>query len=171
MQDAKQDRQVIHPWVAEGHQKIRAGVSFLDNGVDWKRLSDAAQATEELGYDSIWVPDHPIILPDCWGQEEFYLDYWIKLLFGFLDLICTSGNRFASQIPPAKAREHVSRQTVPPYSILKSVKLISEKERKCSMKNNKIILNHIVIDLFLGTKPQTERSTILADYHKTTSQC
>ena len=39
------------------------------------------------------------------------------------------------------------------------------------MKNNTIILNHIVIDLFLGTKPQTEGSTILADrYHKTSSQ-
>lgn len=68
MQDAKQDRQVIHPWVAEGLQKIRAGVSFMNNGADWKQLSDAAQASEDLGYDSIWVPDHPIILPDCWGQ-------------------------------------------------------------------------------------------------------
>lgn len=68
MQDAKQDGQVIHPWVAEGRHKIRAGVSFLDNGVDWQRFADAAQASEELGYDSIWVPDHPIILPDCWAQ-------------------------------------------------------------------------------------------------------
>ena len=40
------------------------------------------------------------------------------------------------------------------------------------MKNNTIILNHIVIDLFLGTKPQTESSTILADrYRKTSSHC
>ena len=68
MQEAKQDRKVIHPWVAAGLQKVRAGVSFLDNGVDWPQFADAVQATEELGYDSIWIPDHPIILPDCWGQ-------------------------------------------------------------------------------------------------------
>lgn len=69
MQEAKQGRQqVIHPWVADGLQKIRAGVTFLDNGIDWKRFSDEVQATEELDYDSIWVPDHPYLLPDCWGQ-------------------------------------------------------------------------------------------------------
>ncbi len=68
LQEATQDKPVIHPWVAEGLQKIRAGVSFLDNGVDWQRFSDGVQATEDLGYDSIWVPDHPIILPDCWAQ-------------------------------------------------------------------------------------------------------
>jgi alkanesulfonate monooxygenase SsuD/methylene tetrahydromethanopterin reductase-like flavin-dependent oxidoreductase (luciferase family) len=68
MQDAAPNKQAIHPWVAEGLQKIRVGIHFLDNGVDWKRFSDAAQAAEELGYDSIWVPDHPALLPDCWGQ-------------------------------------------------------------------------------------------------------
>lgn len=64
MQEAKQ----IHPWVAESQKGHRAGVTFLDTGMDWKRFTDEAQAATDLGYDSIWIPDHPIILPDCWGQ-------------------------------------------------------------------------------------------------------
>jgi alkanesulfonate monooxygenase SsuD/methylene tetrahydromethanopterin reductase-like flavin-dependent oxidoreductase (luciferase family) len=66
MQGTSMDTQDIHPWVAEGLQKIRVGVSFLGSGIDWKQFYDGVQAAEELGYDSIWVPDHPIILPDCW---------------------------------------------------------------------------------------------------------
>src|SRR5579875_2447989 len=66
MQGTEKDTQVIHPWVAEGLQKVRVGVSFLGSGADWKEFYDNAQAAEELGYDSIWVPDHPTIAPDCW---------------------------------------------------------------------------------------------------------
>lgn len=68
MQEAQQDQQVIHPWVQEGLQQIRAGVGFLDAGIDWHQSSDYAQAAEELGYDSIWVPDHPLLMPDCWAH-------------------------------------------------------------------------------------------------------
>lgn len=39
------------------------------------------------------------------------------------------------------------------------------------MKNNTMILNHIVIALALRTNPQTDRSTILANtYHERVSQ-
>ncbi|HEY0755701.1 MAG TPA: LLM class flavin-dependent oxidoreductase [Ktedonobacteraceae bacterium] len=68
MQAAQQDQHVIHPWVQEGLQQLRAGVGFLDTGIDWHRTTEYAQAAEELGYDSIWVPDHPLLMPDCWAH-------------------------------------------------------------------------------------------------------
>lgn len=68
MQAAQQDQHVIHPWVQEGLQQLRAGVGFLDTGIDWHRTTEYVQAAEELGYDSIWVPDHPLLMPDCWAH-------------------------------------------------------------------------------------------------------
>ena len=68
MQAAQQDLQAIHPWVQEGLQQIRAGVIFLGTGIDWHQTSHYAQVAEELGYDSFWVPDHPLLMPDCWAQ-------------------------------------------------------------------------------------------------------
>ena len=60
------ERQTIHPWVVEGFQKVRAGVCLLDPCVDWKQYYNAVQAVEELGFDSLWVTDHPMIAADCW---------------------------------------------------------------------------------------------------------
>lgn len=59
MQEAEKDTQRIHPWVAEGLQKVRAGISFggLERG--WKLFHDTIQQAENLGYDSYWFPDHP----------------------------------------------------------------------------------------------------------------
>lgn len=68
MQTAQQDQHVIHPWVQEGLQQLRAGVGFFDTGIDWHQTTEYAQAAEELGYDSIWVPDHPLLMPDCWAH-------------------------------------------------------------------------------------------------------
>lgn len=66
MQRADKEMQVVHPWVAEGSQKIRVGVSFLGPCTDWKQYSRWVQTAEELGFDSYWLPDHPAILSDCW---------------------------------------------------------------------------------------------------------
>src|SRR5690242_19571591 len=68
MQAARQDHHDIHPWVQEGLQQLRAGVGFLDTGIDWHRTREYVQAAEELGYDSLWVPDHPLLMPDCWAH-------------------------------------------------------------------------------------------------------
>ena len=68
MQEAQQDQQAIHPWVQEGLQRVHAGIGFFDGGIDWQRTAENAQMVEELGYDSLWVPDHPLLLPDCWAQ-------------------------------------------------------------------------------------------------------
>lgn len=50
-----------HPWVAEGAQRVRFGIetSVLP---DWGATRDFAQTVEGLGFDSLWIPDHPTIL-------------------------------------------------------------------------------------------------------------
>jgi alkanesulfonate monooxygenase SsuD/methylene tetrahydromethanopterin reductase-like flavin-dependent oxidoreductase (luciferase family) len=56
----------IHPWVAEGRQRVRFG---LYNGprADWAALRAWAQHAETLGFDSLWIADHTMHSPaDCW---------------------------------------------------------------------------------------------------------
>lgn len=66
MQEAKKDVQVAHPWVADGLRKVRVGVTFLDSCADWAQYHDCVQLAEGLGFDSIWVSDHPMLGVDCW---------------------------------------------------------------------------------------------------------
>lgn len=65
MQEAEKDTQRIHPWIAEGFQKIRAGVSIM-GGIEggWKDYHDKILLAEKLGFDSYWIPDHPTFSPD-----------------------------------------------------------------------------------------------------------
>jgi alkanesulfonate monooxygenase SsuD/methylene tetrahydromethanopterin reductase-like flavin-dependent oxidoreductase (luciferase family) len=57
---------VAHPWVAEGARRVRFGLY----GVlppDWSRSLEWVQLAEELGFDSVWLADHPIVHGrDCW---------------------------------------------------------------------------------------------------------
>ena len=64
MQEAEKDTPLIHPWVAEGHQKVRAGISILDAEGNWERFHDTIQLAEKLGFDSYWIPDHPTFTYD-----------------------------------------------------------------------------------------------------------
>lgn len=54
-----------HPWVEIGRQSVRFGIVGGPRG-DWPALRDFVQMAEELGFDSYWRPDHPLLLPDCW---------------------------------------------------------------------------------------------------------
>jgi alkanesulfonate monooxygenase SsuD/methylene tetrahydromethanopterin reductase-like flavin-dependent oxidoreductase (luciferase family) len=57
---------VAHPWVAEGARRVRFG---LYGGLtpDWPRSLEWVQLAEELGFDSFWLPDHPVAHgQDCW---------------------------------------------------------------------------------------------------------
>ena len=54
-----------HPWVSAGRQAVRFGIVGGPSG-DWPALRDFVQMAEELGFDSYWRPDHPLLLPDCW---------------------------------------------------------------------------------------------------------
>ena len=58
------DRQV-HPWVAEGRQRVRFAIVsvFLS---EWKEILAFAQRAERLGFDAYWANDHPNRSLDTW---------------------------------------------------------------------------------------------------------
>jgi alkanesulfonate monooxygenase SsuD/methylene tetrahydromethanopterin reductase-like flavin-dependent oxidoreductase (luciferase family) len=56
----------IHPWVESGQQTVRFGLVGGPRG-DWPLLRDFVQMAEDLGFDSYWRPDHPLLIPDCWA--------------------------------------------------------------------------------------------------------
>jgi alkanesulfonate monooxygenase SsuD/methylene tetrahydromethanopterin reductase-like flavin-dependent oxidoreductase (luciferase family) len=50
-----------HPWVAESARGVRFGVQTAPLP-DWPATRDMVQAVEALGFDSLWLPDHPMVL-------------------------------------------------------------------------------------------------------------
>ncbi|HLW47856.1 MAG TPA: LLM class flavin-dependent oxidoreductase [bacterium] len=63
-----------HPWVREGAGKIRFGVRVTARAaeVDWPTRRALARAADALGFDSLWVPDHPAFLTDPWTALAAY---------------------------------------------------------------------------------------------------
>jgi alkanesulfonate monooxygenase SsuD/methylene tetrahydromethanopterin reductase-like flavin-dependent oxidoreductase (luciferase family) len=59
------DANTTHPWVVEGAGKLRFGVQ-TSLASDWPVTRDFSQAAEALGFDSIWIADHPLIGCDAW---------------------------------------------------------------------------------------------------------
>jgi alkanesulfonate monooxygenase SsuD/methylene tetrahydromethanopterin reductase-like flavin-dependent oxidoreductase (luciferase family) len=56
----------VHPWVAEGARRVRFGLYNGPRG-DWPSLRAWAARAEALGFDSLWIADHPLLSPaDCW---------------------------------------------------------------------------------------------------------
>jgi len=51
----------IHPWVAAGAEGVRFGIEFAPLP-DWGATRAFAQTVEGLGFDSLWIPDHPGVL-------------------------------------------------------------------------------------------------------------
>ncbi len=51
----------IHPWVAAGQERVRFGIEFAPPP-DWGATRAFAQMAEDLGFDSLWIPDHPGML-------------------------------------------------------------------------------------------------------------
>ena len=63
----KHELQTAHPWVERCRQTPRFGVLLLDPFHDWKSAIQTAQFIETLGYDSLWIQDHPGTgCADCW---------------------------------------------------------------------------------------------------------
>jgi alkanesulfonate monooxygenase SsuD/methylene tetrahydromethanopterin reductase-like flavin-dependent oxidoreductase (luciferase family) len=56
----------VHPWVAEGKGRVRVGVFGGPSHSDRSAYVDWVQAVEELGFDALWIGDHPFRGPDCW---------------------------------------------------------------------------------------------------------
>jgi alkanesulfonate monooxygenase SsuD/methylene tetrahydromethanopterin reductase-like flavin-dependent oxidoreductase (luciferase family) len=63
-----------HPWVAEGHGRVRLGVGVTARAaeVDGATRLAFARAGDELGLDSLWAPDHPMFITDCWSALAAY---------------------------------------------------------------------------------------------------
>ncbi len=55
----------VHPWVAENTSRVGFGLMIGALG-DWSRVRETAQMAEELGFDSLWLPDHPLQGWDSW---------------------------------------------------------------------------------------------------------
>lgn len=54
----------LHPWVQAGQGRIRFG---LGGGPAWPDLAALARLAAELGFDSLWLTDHPARnKADCW---------------------------------------------------------------------------------------------------------
>src|SRR5215208_8501718 len=51
----------VHPWVSAGSDRLRVGIEFAPQP-DWGATRDFAQTAEGLGFDSLWIPDHPGVL-------------------------------------------------------------------------------------------------------------
>ena len=63
-----------HPWVAEGRGRVRLGVGVTTRAaeVDGATRLAFARAGDEFGLDSLWVPDHPMFITDCWTALAAY---------------------------------------------------------------------------------------------------
>jgi alkanesulfonate monooxygenase SsuD/methylene tetrahydromethanopterin reductase-like flavin-dependent oxidoreductase (luciferase family) len=49
-----------HPWAAEGTRRVRFGVITAVPS-DWAATRDIAQTVEALGFDALFLPNHPLI--------------------------------------------------------------------------------------------------------------
>ena len=49
-----------HPWVAEGATRVRFGIESTPLP-DWGATRDFVQTVEGLAFDSLWIPDHPLM--------------------------------------------------------------------------------------------------------------
>jgi alkanesulfonate monooxygenase SsuD/methylene tetrahydromethanopterin reductase-like flavin-dependent oxidoreductase (luciferase family) len=64
-------RTTIHPWVAACQGPVRFGIAHgpqTDTPMDWPTLIAFVRDAEALGFDSFWVGDHPIGMPECWAM-------------------------------------------------------------------------------------------------------
>ena len=49
----------VHPWAAEAATRVRFGIETAPF-VPWDVLRAFAQVVDDLGFDSLWIPDHPM---------------------------------------------------------------------------------------------------------------
>src|SRR5579859_3957982 len=59
------EKRLPHPWVASHAEGIKFGIAMAPSG-DWAKAKEIVQAAEELGFDSLWLPDHPLLGWDSW---------------------------------------------------------------------------------------------------------
>ena len=78
----------VHPWVAGGQPMVRFGI-VGGPAESWSALRDFVQMVEDLGFDSYWRPDHPMLLPDCWATLAALAEATQRIRLGSL-VTCVS---------------------------------------------------------------------------------
>jgi alkanesulfonate monooxygenase SsuD/methylene tetrahydromethanopterin reductase-like flavin-dependent oxidoreductase (luciferase family) len=73
-----------HPWVAEGRGRVRLGIGVTTRApeVDGTTRLAFARAVDELGVDSLWAPDHPMFITDCWVALAAYAAVTTRVRLG-----------------------------------------------------------------------------------------
>lgn len=51
---------IVHPWASEASQRVRFGIETVAFA-PWPVLRAFGQAVEGLGFDSLWLSDHPMV--------------------------------------------------------------------------------------------------------------
>src|SRR5258708_1460054 len=57
----------VHPWVSAHAGRIGFGIQLAPNA-DWPTAKEVAQAAEQLGFGTLWLPDHPVLGNDSWTR-------------------------------------------------------------------------------------------------------
>ncbi len=58
-----------HPWVTEGAESIRFGISIYPQPPDWGHFISLVRRIERQGYDGYFSYDHPEAHADCWTAQ------------------------------------------------------------------------------------------------------
>jgi alkanesulfonate monooxygenase SsuD/methylene tetrahydromethanopterin reductase-like flavin-dependent oxidoreductase (luciferase family) len=65
MTNAETEPRPLHPWIAAGQQQVRFGAQL--SAPAWPDFFALVDAAEGLGFDSLWLVDHPAgAARDCW---------------------------------------------------------------------------------------------------------
>jgi alkanesulfonate monooxygenase SsuD/methylene tetrahydromethanopterin reductase-like flavin-dependent oxidoreductase (luciferase family) len=132
-----------HPWVAEGRGQVRLGVGVTARAaeVDGATRLAFARAGDELGIDSLWVPDHPMFITDCWTALAAYAAVTRRVRLGPL----VSCNLYRSALMTGRLAADVDRLSsgravlgigagwfVPEFQLLK-IELPEPRERMAAL--------------------------------------
>ncbi len=72
-----------HPWVAAGADRVRFGM-FRAPVPDLGLMRDEMQYLEDSGFDSVFLPDHPMLFPDPWVSLAGVADATTTIRLGAL---------------------------------------------------------------------------------------
>lgn len=72
-----------HPWVAAGADRVRFG-AFRTPVPDLGLMRDEMQYLESAGFDSVFLPDHPMLFPDPWLSMAGVVDATTTIRLGAL---------------------------------------------------------------------------------------
>jgi alkanesulfonate monooxygenase SsuD/methylene tetrahydromethanopterin reductase-like flavin-dependent oxidoreductase (luciferase family) len=71
----------VHPWVASHKGRIGFGIQ-MPPPADWATAKDIAQAAEQFGFETLWIPDHPLLGSDSWTRLAALADVTKRVRLG-----------------------------------------------------------------------------------------